>query len=96
VGAIRTVHGGGSLLQPVVASRLIERLETEPGPRLTERELEVLRLLATGARNQDIAVRLSLSMNTVKFHLENIYQKLDANNPTQAVRVARERGHLST
>ena len=66
------------------------------GPILTRRESEMLTILATGACNQDIAVRLTLSVNTVKFHLENIYQKLGANNRTQAVRVARERGHLST
>ena len=96
VRAIRTVHGGGALLQPVVANRLIERLDTEAGCQLTERELEVLRLLASGARNKGIAEQLLLSINTVKYHIENVYQKLGVGSRTQAVRVASERGLLRT
>jgi len=90
--AIRTVHEGGSLLHPVVAKRLIERLESGAGPGLTKRELEVLRILASGAQNQQIADQLSLSVRTVRFHAENIYQKLGVQTRTEAVRVAMERG----
>ncbi len=90
--AIRTVHNGGSLLQPVIATRLIEQLDTEEAPRLTKLELEVLRLLALGAYNREIANELSLSVNTVKVHTENINQKLGVHTRTQAVRLATERG----
>ncbi len=62
--------------------------------RLTGSELDVLRPLASGDRNGDIAKRLSVSVNTVKFHIENIYQKLGVQNRTQAARVAAKRGLL--
>ncbi len=90
VGAIKTVHGGGSLLEPVIASRLIEHLEGEPSPQLTKREKEVLGALASGARDKEIAGELSLSVRTIRFHVENIFQKLGVRTRTQAVRVASE------
>ena len=62
---------------------------------LTRRELDVLRSLAGGARNTEIADHLSLSVNTVKFHLENIFVKLGAHSRTQAVMYGRELGALS-
>ncbi len=93
VEAIRTVHAGESMLPPVVAGRLIARLDAAEASLLTERELEVLRLVASGARNKDIAEQLFLSVRTVRFHIENIYQKLAVQTRTQAVRVATER-HL--
>lgn len=92
IQAVRTVHEGGSLLQPVIASRLIQRLDTEPSSELTERETEVLQLLASGARNKEIADQLYLSIGTVKFHIANVFQKLGAQTRTEAVRVASERG----
>ncbi len=95
IHAIRTVHEGGSLLQPMAATRLIERLESGGRHRLTERELEVLRLLASGARNKEIAAKLVVSIGTVKFHIANIYQKLGVQTRTEAVRAAAERGILS-
>ena len=95
VRAIRTVHSGGSLLQPVVAKRLIEGLGRDGRPRLTARELEVLQLVASGSRDKEIAEKLSLSVRTVRFHIKNIYQKLDVGNRTAAVRVATERGMLT-
>ena len=64
------------------------------GPGLTDRELEVLRLMGTGARDKEIAHRLRLSTRTVRFHAGNVYQKLDAQSRTQAVRIAAERGLL--
>ena len=90
--AILAVHEGGLLLQPAMASQLIEGLETDDTPALTPRELEVLHLLAAGARNREIADQLSLSVNTVKYHIENLYEKLGVRSRTQAVRVAGERG----
>lgn len=95
VHAIRTVHEGGSLLQPMAASRLIERLDSGGRHRLTEREMEVLRLVASGARNKEIAAKLVVSIGTVKFHIANIYQKLGVQSRTEAVRAAAERGILS-
>lgn len=92
--AIRTVHKGGSLLQPVIASKLFERGEARRSAALTEREFEVLRALASGAQDKQIAAGLFLSTRTVKFHLRNIYSKLDVHNRTQAVRAATEQGLL--
>ena len=94
--AIKTVHAGGSLLPPMVAERLLDRLDEQPAERLSPRELEVLQLLATGARNKEIAGALSISENTVRWHVANLHQKLDVTTRTEAVHVARERGLLST
>ena len=94
VQAIKTVHEGGSLLQPAIASRLAERIAIDEAMGLSERQHEVLQLLASGLRNQEIADRLVLSLRTVKFHVENIYQKLGVRSRTEAIRVARERGVL--
>ena len=63
---------------------------------LTPRQLTVLSLLASGARNKEVAEQLSLSVNTVKFHIENIYRKLGVQTRTQAMRVALERGLLES
>ena len=95
VHAIRTVHEGGSLLQPVIANRLVERMAIDEASGLSERQHEILQLLASGARNQEIADQLFLSLRTVKFHLERLYRKLGVRNRTEAVRVARERSILS-
>ena len=62
---------------------------------LSERELEVLQLIADGLTNPEIATRLFLSLNTVKVHTRNIYGKLDAHNRTRAVVRARALGILS-
>jgi LuxR family maltose regulon positive regulatory protein len=72
----------------------------QPGPApppliepLTERELEVLRLMADGLKYKEIAARLFISLNTVRFHVKAIYGKLNVNNRTQAIKAAR-RFHL--
>ncbi len=96
VHAIRTVYEGGSLLQPVIAERLIDRLDADEALSLTGRELEVLRLLASGARNKEIADQMFLSVRTVRFHIEHLFQKLGAQNRTQAVRIATERRILDS
>lgn len=97
--AIRVISQGGSLLEPVVASKLIEQmgrpaegLSAFSWPALTSREMEVLRLLAQGKANREIAGELVISERTVKFHVSSILSKLGAGNRTEAVSVAAQRG----
>jgi DNA-binding NarL/FixJ family response regulator len=92
--AIRVVDSGGSLLQPVVAARLLRQFS---GPaalpeQLTERELEVLRQLAKGRQNKEIATELWISERTVKFHVSAILAKLGVGNRTEAVSKAAQLG----
>jgi DNA-binding NarL/FixJ family response regulator len=89
--AIRVVHQGGSLIEPVVASKLLRQVRDDPSA-LTSREAEVLGLLAEGRSNKAIARALFVSERTVKFHVSSILAKLDVTNRTQAAAVARERG----
>jgi DNA-binding NarL/FixJ family response regulator len=93
--AIRVVHAGGALLQPVIASKLLRQVtrdaQPEPDP-LTERELEVLRLMAQGQMNKEIAAALVISERTVKFHVSAILGKLGAGNRTEAVTLAAQQG----
>jgi DNA-binding NarL/FixJ family response regulator len=92
--AIRVVHGGGSLLQPVVAARLLRQVSGAaalPEP-LTERELEVLRQLSKGRQNKEIATELWISERTVKFHVSAILAKLGVGNRTEAVSKAAQLG----
>ena len=92
--AIRTVHSGGSLLQPGVTTRLLEHMSREraqPEP-LTPRELEVLGLISQGLHNSEIAERLFVTERTVKFHVSSILAKLGADNRTEAVVLAARKG----
>jgi two-component system, NarL family, response regulator DegU len=99
LAAIRRVHAGESIIQPSVAARMIAEFtrrravaqEPEYEP-LSERERDVLRLLADGLSNREIASRLILAEGTVKNHVSAILEKLHAANRTQAARVAREQG----
>jgi two-component system, NarL family, response regulator LiaR len=96
-GAIRNVHAGESLLHPSVAARLMEEVATEGGRRrgvdtLTEREHEVLRLLARGRSNKVIALELQVSEKTVKTHVSNILGKLGVTDRTQAALLAVREG----
>ncbi len=95
--AIRAVYKGESLIQPVVASRLIDRFtelsrKVPSGEQLTERETEILQLMARGAANKEISAQLSISESTVKTHISNIFQKLGVNDRTEAVTQALKRG----
>lgn len=94
--AIRVVSQGGSLLQPVVQSRLMDHLregrDRTPVEALTLREEQVLRLMAEGKTNKEIAAALSITERTVKFHVGAIFGKLGATNRTEAVRLAAQRG----
>lgn len=93
--AIRVVSQGGSLLQPVVQSRLLHGLAQEGAPELreplTEREMEILRMLAQGRLNKEMAATLGITERTVKFHVSSILSKLGAGNRTEAVSLAVQR-----
>ena len=89
VETVRTVHAGKKHLAPDVAARLAEHLGDEV---LTERELEVLRLLAAGNRSRDISQSLLVSEETVNSHLKHISEKLRASNRTHALAIAIRRG----
>lgn len=90
--AIRVVSRGESLLQPVIASKLMRQLSEPAAESLTEREQEVLNLMAQGKMNKEIAAALFVTERTVKFHISSIFGKLGATNRTEAVRVAVQRG----
>lgn len=102
VGAIETVAGGGSIVKPAVTQRLLkglEKHETEfsaldrPDP-LTERETEILRLMAGGYSNKEIANSLGVAEGTVKNHVSNILSKLGVRDRTRAVLKAFELGFV--
>ena len=86
---IRHVHAGRKRIPPEVAAQLAEHFSEDP---LTPREVEVLRRVAAGDRNKDIAERLSISEETVKVHVKHIMEKLAASDRTQAVSIALRRG----
>lgn len=95
VATIRRVHAGEPFIQPEIASRMLRELvqpQASPLEPLTEREREVLVLLAQGLSNKAIAERLVLTEGTVKNHVSNILGKLQAENRTQAAEIARRYG----
>jgi DNA-binding NarL/FixJ family response regulator len=91
LGVIRTVHAGRRYVPPEVAARLFEHLGDD---NLTDRELEVLRLIRDGHRNKQIADQLAIAESTVNFHIKNVVDKLQANDRTHAVTIAVRRGLL--
>lgn len=98
--AIRTVAAGDALLHPALTRRLLDRFSRAPRladaqqglPELTERENDVLRLVARGHANAEVAARLFVSESTVKTHLASITSKLHLRDRTHAVVLAYERG----
>jgi DNA-binding NarL/FixJ family response regulator len=101
VVALRAVAQGLLVLEPLVgrtltmAAATIDRDETGPEVPLTDREQEVLQLLARGLPNKTIATRLKISEHTVKFHVGSILAKLEASSRTEAVTRAARRGLLA-
>ena len=89
IDAIRQVHAGKKRIPPEIAAQLAEHASDED---LTGRELEVLREVAGGSRNHEIASRLFISEETVKVHVKHIMEKLGAHDRTQAVAIAIRRG----
>ncbi len=92
IKCIKTVALGGKFLPTEVASKLAERMETN---RLSKRELEILAHLATGKSNKMIARSAGIEVGTVKFHVNNILEKLNVSSRTEAATVAARRGILS-
>jgi two-component system, NarL family, response regulator len=92
LNAIRTVARGEQYIPPDVGAKLVQRLSN---PELSERELEVLGLMAQGRSNPGIAAALSITENTVKTHVNRILSKLGVSDRTQAVIVAVKRGIVS-
>ena len=86
---IRQVHAGKKRIPPEVASRLAEHMGDEL---LTQREIDVLRAVAGGNRNRDIAEKLFISEETVKVHIKHIMEKLHASDRTDAVAIGVRRG----
>jgi len=103
IHAIRAVHDGESVLHPAVARRIIGQLvypapnhaEVQSAELLSEREIEVLKLAASGISNKEIAEQLFLSPRTVQAHLGNIFNKLGVASRTEAVLYGLRRGWLT-
>jgi DNA-binding NarL/FixJ family response regulator len=89
VEAVRQVHAGKKRIPTEIATHLAEHYSDEA---LTQREIEVLREIAGGNRNRDIAEKLFISEETVKVHMKHIMEKLGASDRTQAVAIGVRRG----
>jgi DNA-binding NarL/FixJ family response regulator len=89
--AIRRVHAGDTLLPPQITAKLAQRVTDES---LTDREREVLTLVAEGRSNREIGSEIHIEESTVKTHLKSIFAKLHAESRTEAVTVATRRGLL--
>ena len=92
LNAIRTIDRGEQYIPQDVGAKLVQRMSN---PELSERELEVLRLMARGMNNLDTATALNIGESTVKSHINRILSKLGVNDRTQAVIVAVRRGIVS-
>src|ERR1700704_4588762 len=88
--AIRKVHAGGSFVDSAVAAELAQRARS--GPSLSDREIEVLKMISAGKSNKEIAVALFVAESTVKTHVASIYEKLRVTDRTEAVVRAIQRG----
>jgi two-component system, NarL family, response regulator len=92
LNAIRTIHSGQKYVPPEVGAKLVQRMSN---PVLSDRELDVLRLMAQGMSNLDIATTLCVGESTVKSHVNRILSKLGVSDRTQAVIVSAKRGIVS-
>lgn len=99
--SIRAVYGGGGAVSPVIAAKILNRLRSkegltsaEPSSPLSDTQLEILRLIAVGFSNREIAGRIHLSENTVKSHIQQIFRKLDVGNRVEAALRASREGWL--
>ena len=86
---IRAVHAGEAYLQPKVAAKLAQRVQEEP---LTEREEQILKLLAQGKSNRAIGEVLHITESTVKSHMKSLFVKLDVTSRAEAISLAARRG----
>lgn len=98
--AIRLVASGGTMIQPVLTERILRELgkpgtpASTPGNRLSERELQVLRLMTAGCSNREIASAFKLAEGTVKNHISSVLAKLGVHDRTRAVLKAIELGYV--
>ncbi len=95
--AIRAINRGESLIEPAIAGKVLDRLaelsrQAQPQEALSEREFEVLNLIANGASNKLIAANLQIGESTVKTHIQGIFNKLGVNDRTEAVTQAIKKG----
>jgi NarL family two-component system response regulator LiaR len=103
VGAIRAMRSGDSILDPVITRKLLERAMGSPSGTvevgakglLSQREIEVLRLAASGMSNKDIAQQLFLTVRTVKAHLANIFNKMGCGCRTDAIIKGLKEGYIT-
>jgi len=99
--SIRAVSQGGGAVSPAIAAKVLDRLRTqedlapaEPASPLSDTQLDILRLVAAGYSNREIASRIELSENTIKSHIQEIFRKLDVGNRVQAALKASKNGWL--
>jgi DNA-binding NarL/FixJ family response regulator len=96
--SIRSVHRGEGAMSPIIAGRVLDRLHaqgeasTPPAAPLSDTQLEILRLIASGFSNREIAESVHLSENTVKSHVQEIFRKLDVRNRVEAALLASKEG----
>jgi DNA-binding NarL/FixJ family response regulator len=89
IACVRAVHAGRTWVSPSVAAKLVARVTNV---HLTQRELAVLRLLAAGKSNREIAESLGITDGTVKIHVAHLFAKLDVSSRTEAIATALRRG----
>jgi DNA-binding NarL/FixJ family response regulator len=94
-GALETVAGGGTYVDPRLRPALLSRQTTQRMPSLSKREREIMDLLSQGLTGEDVAARLFLSSETVKTHIRNAMSKLEAHTRVHAVAIALREGYIS-
>ncbi|HVL05340.1 MAG TPA: response regulator transcription factor [Acidimicrobiales bacterium] len=95
LAGLRAARAGESVMSPSMLTRLLPRLESDPREnrrKLTERELQVLRVMAQGGSDKDIASDLAISLNTARKHVQNVIRKLDVHSKLEAVVIAIRQG----